>query len=192
MDRAGESLYSDDDLLDYQDPFDSEPDLMDEDETEQSAAKQEEFLVINVEAAKDSPFTGEQLQAFFAREHLHFGAMNIFHRHEEEDGTGSVLFSTVNGVNPGVFDLETMAELSTPRLSFFMGLPGPANPQQAFRIMVECVYNLTKELGGTLKDDQHSGLTVQTLEHYRERICDFERRHLTARKATERTPVTAR
>ncbi len=147
----------------------------------------EEFLVINVIAPKGKPYSGEQLQAFFAKEKLHFGEMKIFHRHTEDDGRGPILFSAVNAVEPGIFDPATMAEMTTPALSFFMGLPCEDNAHQAFRTMVEVVYNLNREMGGTLKDDQHSGLTGQTLEHYRERICNFERRHLSARrKASER------
>ena len=174
-------LYADDNPLDYQDDFDGEQELTDEE-----TAAEKEFFVIYIEAKGDNPFTGKQLQDFFTKQHLHFGAMSIFHRHTEEDGNGPVLFSIVNGVNPGIFDLETMAELTTPRLSFFMELPGPENPQKAFLAMVECCY----ELGGTLKDDQLSDLTGQTLEHYLERIRNFELGQLKARKVAERATAS--
>lgn len=176
-------LYADDIPLDYQDDFDDEQELIGEE-----TAAEKEFFVIYAEAKRDNPFTGKQLQDFFTKQHLHFGAMSIFHRHTEEDGTGPVLFSVVNGVNPGIFDLETMAELTTPRLSFFMELPGPENPQKAFLAMVECCY----ELGGTLKDDQLSDLTGQTLEHYLERIRNFELSQLKARKVAERATASIR
>ena len=142
----------------------------------------EEVLVINVKAPEDRPFPGDKLLDIFKKEGLRFGDMNIFHRHVREDGSGQVLFSVANGVEPGTFDLKTIEESTIPALSFFMGLPGPEEPQQAFRILVEAVHHLSRDLGGILRDEQHSVLTGQTLEHYRQRICDFERRHLCQRK----------
>ncbi|CAM3696619.1 cell division protein ZipA [Parendozoicomonas haliclonae] len=151
-------------------------------EKEELTTPKEEVLVINVVAPKDAPFTGDRLLHFFQSEGLRFGDLNIFHRHVQEDGTGQVLFSVANGVEPGTFNLRSMENSYTPVLSFFLGLPGPAEPHQAFRIMVECVHNLSREMGGSLKDEQHSVLTAQTLEHYRQRICDYERRHLAPRR----------
>ncbi|WP_230460366.1 cell division protein ZipA [Sansalvadorimonas verongulae] len=145
-------------------------------------APMEEILVINVKAPEGQPFTGDKLLEIFRDEGLRFGDMNIFHRHVREDGSGQILFSVANGVEPGTFDLKTMENSSIPALSFFMGLPGPEEPQQAFRILVEAVHHLSRDLGGILRDEQHSVLTGQTLEHYRQRISDFERRHLCQRK----------
>jgi cell division protein ZipA len=45
--------------------------------------------------------------------------------------------------------------------------------------MVETAQVLVKHLEGELRDDAHSALTRQTLEHCRQRIRDFERRQLT-------------
>ncbi len=151
-------------------------------EPEHSQEPVEEVLVMNLVASKGMPFAGSDVLKIFQNEGLRFGDMNIFHRHVREDGTGQVLFSVANGVEPGTFDLKTMDNSYTPALSFFMGLPGPHQPQQAFRIMVEVVHNIARYLDGTLRDDQHSVLTQQTLEHYRQRISDFERHQLTRRK----------
>jgi cell division protein ZipA len=71
-----------------------------------------------------------------------------------------------------------MNKFSTKGLSFFFGLPGPAKPMENFNLMLETAQYLTKRLNGELKDDKRSVLTVQTIEHYRARIRDFERRYL--------------
>ncbi|WP_281648256.1 cell division protein ZipA [Parendozoicomonas sp. Alg238-R29] len=152
-----------------------------------SSAVMEEVLVINAVAPEGQPFPGDQLLKIFQAEGLRFGDMNIFHRHVQEDGSGQILFSVANGVEPGTFDLKSMERSFTPALSFFMSLPGPEQPHQAFRILVEAIDHLSRELGGILRDEQHSVLTAQTLEHYRQRISDFERRQLTHRnKSTAR------
>lgn len=41
---------------------------------------------------------------------------------------------------------------------------------------------LSQELNGELKDDQRSVLTAQTIEHYRQRIVEFERRQMTIKQ----------
>ncbi len=63
-------------------------------------------------------------------------------------------------------------------MSFFLGLPGPRHPKQAFDVMVAAARKLAHELNGELKDEQRSVLTAQTIEHYRQRIIDHERRSL--------------
>ena len=40
--------------------------------------------------------------------------------------------------------------------------------------MITVAQQLCKVLGGELKDDHRSDLTAQTIEHYRQRIRDFE------------------
>ena len=159
-----------------------EPEESVDDDHPVSMETMEEVLVINVMAPEGRPFPGDRLMEIFKEHGLCFGDMNIFHRHVREDGSGQILFSVANGVEPGTFDLKTMESSFTPALSFFMGLPGPEQPQQAFRILVGAVHHLSRDLGGILRDEQHSVLTGQTLEHYRQRISDFERRHLAQRK----------
>ncbi len=153
-----------------------------EDNQTQEVKRKDEVLVINVVAPEDRPFSGDQLLQFFRQYGLRFGDMNIFHRHEQEDGTGKILFSVANGVEPGTFNLRTMDNSVTPALSFFLGLPGPENPKQAFRTMVEAVHYLEQNMGACLKDEHHSVLTTQTLTHYQERIIEFERRYMVSRK----------
>ena len=40
--------------------------------------------------------------------------------------------------------------------------------------MLSAAQQLGRDLGGELKDDHRSDLTAQTIEHYRQRIRDFE------------------
>ena len=50
------------------------------------------------------------------------------------------------------------------------------------RVIEDTDRKLAHELDGELKDDQRSVMTAQTIEHYRQRITDFERRHLTKQR----------
>jgi cell division protein ZipA len=75
-----------------------------------------------------------------------------------------------------------MDMFSTPAVSFFLGLPGPRHPKQAFDLMIAAARKLSTELNGELKDDQRSVMTSQTIEHYRNRIAEFERRQLSQKR----------
>ncbi|QXI46387.1 cell division protein ZipA [Pseudomonas anuradhapurensis] len=142
----------------------------------------EEVLVISVISRDEGGFKGPALLQNILESGLRFGEMDIFHRHESMAGHGEVLFSMANAVKPGVFDLDDIDHFSTRAVSFFLGLPGPRHPKQAFDVMVAAARKLAHELNGELKDDQRSVLTAQTIEHYRQRIVEFERRALTQKR----------
>lgn len=138
----------------------------------------EEVLIINVVAIDPEGFKGPALLQNILESGLRFGEMDIFHRHESMTGNGERYFSMANGVKPGTFDLDDIDHFSTRAVSFFLGLPGPKHPKRAFDVMLAAARKLSNELNGELHDDQHSVMTAQTIEHYRQRIVDFERRKL--------------
>ena len=142
----------------------------------------EEVLVINVIAREEDGFKGPALLQNILESGLRFGEMDIFHRHESMAGNGEVLFSMANALKPGTFDLDDIEGFSTRAVSFFLGLPGPRHPKQAFDVMVAAARKLAHELNGELKDDQRSVLTAQTIEHYRQRIVEYERKQLTNKR----------
>ena len=85
-----------------------------------------------------------------------------------------------NILNPGTFDLNEMEEFSTIGISLFLALPAQINNLQAFEQMLEVAQQVRGALDGELKDDHRSIMTAQTIEHYRQRIRDFELRQLKA------------
>lgn len=138
-----------------------------------------EVLVINLLAKGGEKFNGARLLQSLLASGMRYGDMSIFHRYANKDGTGQILFSMANGVEPGTFDIGKLESTDTPAVSIFMGLPGPREPLKSFMLMEETVRQLALDLGGELKDEHFSVLTQQTLEHYRQRIRDFERKQLT-------------
>jgi cell division protein ZipA len=138
-----------------------------------------EVLVLNVVARPDREITGvEMLQVLLANQ-LRFGDMAIFHRHMGADTATPVLFSVANLVNPGTFDLNRISEFSTRGLCFFMTLPSAASHNmQAFDQMLDAAQKVRIALDADLKDDNRSVMTAQTIEHYRQRVRDFDLRQL--------------
>jgi len=138
----------------------------------------QEVLVINVHSRHEQVFAGRDIKQLLHACGLEHGEMSIFHRHEEDDLLSPVQFSVANSIEPGYFDPETLEESDTPGVSFFMSLPGPKNYMKAFEYMLETAQCFAKNLGGELKDEHRSVMTSQTIEHFRQRIREFERKQL--------------
>ena len=138
-----------------------------------------EVFMLNVVARSPSGFNGGDILHILLACDLRFGDMSFFHRHEEKAGLGPIQFSVANMMQPGVFDLDEMADVSTPGLVFFLTLPGPDNMMQAFDYMLETARAVARNLEGDVLDETRSAMTSQTLEHSRQKVRDLERRMLT-------------
>ncbi|MGH1470248.1 MAG: cell division protein ZipA [Cellvibrionaceae bacterium] len=144
---------------------------------EEDYSEPEDVLVINVMAAKGEHFQGKELLNVVLSQGMRFGSMNIFHHHEDSENDGCILYSMANLVKPGTFDLNAMSEFSTPGVSLFMPLPLESDSLAAFEKMVATARAIAIQLYGDLKDENRSVFTKQTIEHYRSRIQEFERKH---------------
>ena len=140
----------------------------------------QEVFVIHV--LNENGLSGLDLRRVFTACDMRFGEMNIFHRFEKANAQGKIQFSVANSLEPGSFDMDNMDALSTSGISLFMSLPGPDNAMEAFDAMAEVALVFARNFNANLCDDSHSDLTPQTLEHYRQRIRDFSRKHLSASK----------
>ncbi len=134
----------------------------------------EHVLVITVVSGAQEGFPGAVLHKILKACDLHLGDMDIFLRHEEGSDSGPVQFSMANGVNPGTFDLETVDQLRTPAVTFFMSMEEPRDVMNAFECMLATAETVARHLDGDLLDENHSVLRPQTKEHYRQRIRDYE------------------
>ena len=151
-----------------------------EQETHSEEFEHSEVLVLNVTAKNGRVFSGDDLLQILITSGLKFGDMNIFHKRLSKEHQGAVIFSVANMLNPGTFDLNNMDEFTTLGISFFLALPTPINNLDAFEQMLGVAQEIRDTLGGDLKDDHRNGMTGQTIEHYRQRIRDFELRRLKA------------
>lgn len=139
----------------------------------------EELILINVLAPREQPFTGPQVVEALRANALRFGEMNIFHR--VDTATRVFQFSVANVIEPGTFDVAEIDDFRTPGLCFFLRLPGPESPLDAFEDMQRTARDVAQRLGGELKDERRSVLTAQTVEHYRSRVAEFCRRRMSIR-----------
>jgi cell division protein ZipA len=137
-----------------------------------------EVFMLNVLARGRDGFRGEDVLHILLACDLRFGDMSFFHRHEFEAGRGAIQFSVANMMQPGVFDIDNMADFNTPGLVFFLTLPGPEDMMKAFDYMLETAQAVARNLDGDVLDESRSALTKQSMEHCRQQIRDLERRML--------------
>jgi cell division protein ZipA len=135
-----------------------------------------EVIVVHVMAPRPHKFDGQALLRQLLEQGMRFGEMSIFHRHESQNGREELQFSMANALEPGIFDIDTMEEEQFSALSFFLKLPGPSRPREALDRMLASARKIAQSLDGELRDEQHSVLTPQTVEHLHERVQEFERR----------------
>lgn len=135
----------------------------------------EEVLVVHV-LAREAPMAGPALVETVTHYGLRYGDMNIFHHYDE--ATRQPAFSMASAVEPGTFDLSTLDSFETPGVSFFLQLPGPQAPLEAFEAMVQVAKALAERFQGELRDEQRSVMTAQTLDYCRQRIREFQRRQM--------------
>lgn len=145
---------------------------------EQMLAEPEAVMVITVLARDDYEFTGAALLEILLACGMRFGNMNIFHATDEQ---GLLQYSAANAFNPGTFDIDNVEHFATRGVTFFLQLPCQSKALDAFEAMYHTARTLGEHLQGDLYDDSRSMMTAQTLEHYRERIRDFQRTQLVKR-----------
>lgn len=142
-------------------------------------AKQiEELVVFNLMAKPGRVIRGDRLLEAVLACNMRFGSRNIFHRYEQANGDGEEVFSLANVMEPGTFDIHNMDKLETKGICLFLTLPGPLDPIQSFDLLVDSLKILVEKLLCDVKDEHHSALTQQTLEHHRQRIVEYQRRLL--------------
>jgi cell division protein ZipA len=138
----------------------------------------EQVISILVTANDSQGFYGPHLLKLVEACGLVYGEMDIFHRFEDGLRLGKNQFSMANMMEPGTFNLTQMDHLHTPGVVFFLGLPSAQNSMQAFDYMLETAQCLAANLGGEVLDEQRSVMRPQTIEHCRQQIREFERRHM--------------
>ena len=133
-------------------------------------AEPRDVLVLHVVAAEDASLNGTDLLPSLLTLNFKFGDMSIFHRHEDNAGTGKVLFSLANMVKPGIFNPDEMEQFSTEGVVLFMTLPCHGDPLMNFSIMLNSAHQLADDLGGKVLDGSRDTWSETTTQSYLQRI----------------------
>ena len=136
----------------------------------------DQVVVIWVAAKEGTSFGGADLVKALADNGLRYGNDALFRKFDVD--SGEELFSVVNGLEPGTFDLSDLDALSTPRIVMLLSLVSATTGLAAFSEMLDAAQDISISLGGELRDENMGPMTGQTIEHYRQRISDYKRKSL--------------
>ncbi|WP_421182705.1 cell division protein ZipA [Aeromonas dhakensis] len=134
----------------------------------------QDVYVINLMARPGHDLQGATLISSLLALGFKFGEMDIFHRHEDLNGKGEVLFSMINMVKPGTFNPYRMEQFTTPGVSLFMQLPLRSNAAFAFEHMLQSADQLASDLDAMLTDVDRSPLSDETIARYRHELAAYE------------------
>ena len=151
---------------------------------EQKPATAEKVFSLSVHAPKGVPFRGPVLLGALADAGLEYGDMQIFHRHELQDGRERLVFSLASVREPGTFDLSAIKDFTTDGLVMFFQVPGQVDALQAFEAMIAAARVLANSLDAIIYDSTHSVLTNQTIGHMREEVIACQLQQRVAKRAS--------
>ncbi len=132
--------------------------------------------------SKGAPFPGLEIQKAMHETGMIMGKLNIYQRLSGGDKLHPQ-FNLASMVEPGVFPTKEkeLAGFETPGLTLFTQLPVPGDSMAVFSDMLFTAERLAAILGGELRDESHSALTKQTVEHIRGQIMEHRRQVQLAR-----------
>lgn len=133
-----------------------------------------QVIVLNVHCAGAEPFVGSKLFDSFQQNGLLYGELDIYHRHADLSGTGKVLFSVANMLQPGTLKHDDPAEFTTKGISFFMTLPCYGDAEQNFKLMLKTAQQIADDMGANVLDDARNLMTPNRLAEYRKQIQQFK------------------
>ncbi|MGM8897191.1 MULTISPECIES: cell division protein ZipA [unclassified Psychrobacter] len=118
---------------------------------------------------------GRDLLALIDKYGLRFGAMNMFHRYEQKDGTGMLWFSMMGITDSGIapFDPHSVATNTYNGVVVFLSLPHP-QALRSFDSMMSIAYMMADDLNALILDENNESITPEYKQQLRNQVRDYE------------------
>ena len=118
---------------------------------------------------------GRDLLALIDKYGLRYGAMNMFHRYEQKDGTGMLWFSMMGITDSGIapFDPHSVATNNYNGVVVFLSLPHP-QALRSFDSMMSIAYMMACDLDAVMLDEENDPITPEYKQQLRNQVRDYE------------------
>jgi cell division protein ZipA len=140
------------------------------------AAQFDLIVSLHVMANQDVLLGGAELLVAAEKASLVYGAQGLFHRLVDGRPGAGPIFSMVNRVEPGRFELSKIQEVQTPGVSLFMTLPGPLAALDAWDKMLPAAQRLAGLLNAEIYDEQMNLLGRQRIASIRDELRAYDRK----------------
>ena len=137
------------------------------------------IVVLNIIASQEQWLDGPRVVSAVRSAGMQYGDPGIFHYVSSTNPKDEPLFSLANILNPGVFKMDEIEQLTTPGVTLFMRLPGataaPINGLDAFTRMHDTARQLARALNADVYDERRLILTETAASQLREKIARHQR-----------------
>ncbi len=134
------------------------------------------IVSLHVMASQGVMMSGAELIVAAEKASLVYGAQGLFHRLVDGRPGAGPIFSMVNRVEPGRFELSRIQEVQTPGISLFMTLPGPLSGLDAWDKMLPAAQRLAGLLNAEIYDEQMNLLGRQRIASIRDELRAYDRK----------------
>ncbi|MCW8934044.1 MAG: cell division protein ZipA [Gammaproteobacteria bacterium] len=138
-------------------------------QTEDTDVSVDDVISVYVLGQPGEMIKGEKILSASYALNLDFGAMKIFHRHDQDEER-KIQFSMANIKQPGWFDIDNMHELETPGVSFFMQVNLVDKPSAVLDEMLITAHGLSSMIEATLCGAQRKPLDEAQTNELREKV----------------------
>jgi cell division protein ZipA len=133
-----------------------------------------DLFIFNVVAKEGSQLGGHEILQFFLTSGFRFGEMSLFHRHENSDGTGPIIFSIANMMQPGTFDPDVMEQFKSEGVSFFLTAPNKViSINDSFEMMLRAVEQMAEEFDCIVLNEARKPMTQEEFIEYKRRLENY-------------------
>jgi len=136
-----------------------------------NTSEKQKIVSLRVCAPADMRWAGTALLLAFEAHGLAHGRYQVFHRCHVD---GRSLFSVASLVEPGTFDVASMADQEFKGITLFAVLPGPVDPLLTVDEMLSAARGLAQALPGMLQDAKGTPLSAQRLAALRDDVAQFQ------------------
>lgn len=138
-----------------------------------SPSQYQDVIMLNLVAPNGTQILGDALLKAILLSGMKFGSNAVFHYQESDHLDNNTVFSLVNLLKPGTFELDSINTLKTPGICIYMPLPGPINPAASFETFLLTAHKIAKTLNLEIKDELHRPLSETALLHARSKALAF-------------------
>jgi len=125
-------------------------------------------VMMFLQAKENRQLAGYELLQSMLAAGLRFGEGHLFHRHQSNNGQGTVMFSLAAATPTGVFDLQNIGAFSVRGLCLFMETSGNSTiDMERFTIMLETARQISEGLDTRLLDDRQQTLNEESIARYK-------------------------
>lgn len=139
-----------------------------------------DIIAFTLRANPEHPYAAYELLQALLSCGFRFGKMNIFHRYQNANMSGDLLFSLSSAVAPGTFEMTKMGAFVTPALYLFMRVSEQVDVLKTFDLMLETSHQLIDDLDGEILDDKREPLLDEKIDSIRDKIIQYEQSQHTA------------